>query len=448
MKIVIYSTNTNFYKKDDFITEQLPRCIQNINKCIKKYTSLEIILTYKEPGMFFVDNDVNLKNQYKNILYKLLKGKNAAEIAEEIIELKPNIAIQASVWTEPFDWISIQDSYIGEILSSKGIKTFYNSVETSLLCFNKKRTRDFLIKNNFYVAKSIYVHHELFRIERSHEEILNNPYQEVVLDRIKNLKYPVIIKDTFGLSSYGMDVVKTFPMAKNILFSKKNSGDRLIEEYIDGLQFGTEIYGIPGNYTIFPPFLFSTNQYGITSPKQSIKIGPFTSKKFHIEELYKILTDLAEKLKICGIAQVDLIFKDGKWFIIEINPRISGMSETVAVSADKTLYELLLDVALQKNKKEQNLKYVCSIKFPIVSKEVQKKLFNFKNVFYVRQIQNKNARQHREEGFCEVIFGKEKNPKELKNDLENLNKNFSDIMEKKFYAKAIKMADFLIENKE
>ncbi len=445
MKIVIYSTNTNFYKKDDFIIKQLPSCIQNINKCIKKYTSLEIILTYKEPGMFFFDSDLQFKNQQEKISYKLLKGKTSEEMATEIANEKPDLAIQASVWTEPFDWISIQDSYIGEILKSKGIKTVCNSVETSLLCFNKKRTRDFLFSNDFNVAKSVYVHHELFRIERSQKEILNNPYQEVILNRIKNLKYPVIIKDTFGLSSYGMDVAKTFPMAKNILFSKKNSGDRLVEEYIDGLQFGTEIYGTPGNYTIFPPFLFSTNQYGITSPKQSIKVGPFTNRKFHIDELYKTLTDLAEKLELCGIAQVDLIFKDGKWFIIEINPRISGMSETVAVSADKTLYELLLDSALQKNKKEQNLKYVCSIKFPIVKEEIQQKLFDFKNVFYVRQIQNKNARQHREEGFCEVIFGKEENPKELKNDLENLKNSFLDIMEKDFYEKAIKMIDFLIK---
>ena len=52
---------------------------------------------------------------------------------------------------------------------------------------------------------------------------------------------------------------------------------------------------------------------------------------------------------------------------------------------------------------------------------------------------NKKARQHREEGFCEVIFGARDSLEELKNDLENLKKNFPELIEPEFYKKALEM---------
>ena len=444
MRIVIYNSNTNEFERKSFFIEQLPRSADFYKNCLQKYTSSEIILAYQLPATFLVDfSDEEIFENSKNIKYHYLKGKNAEEIAEEIISLQPDIAIQATFWTEPFDWIPIQDCRIGEILGQHGIKTVCHPVETALICFDKRRTRDFLFENDFHAAKSVYIHHELFRSERSHAEIKTNPYQEAVLDRVKKLKFPLIIKDTFGLSSYGMDVVQTFGMAKNILMSKKNSGDRLVEEFLCGTQFGTEIHGTPGNYTVFPPFMFSTNQYGITSPKQSVKIGPVMNEKYDLPEFYRMMNHLAEKLKINGIAQVDLVFHEKKWYVLEVNPRLSGLTAAVSLSCGKTVPEMLLDSAFRQNEKNPSLKYVIDMKFPVLSSEMQKKLYDFESVFFVRQMFNKKARQHREEGFCEVIFGARNSLSELENDLEKLNQNFPEIIEPEFYKKALEMLSLI-----
>lgn len=445
MRIVIFSTNTNQFNKEEFCIEQtLSSIIYNTN-CIKKYTYSEIILAYQFPGTFLIDlNRLNSENsENNNIKRHELKGKTSSEIAGEILKLKPDIAIQATFWTEPFDWIPLQDCRIGEILSAHGIKTICHPVETALICFNKRRSRDFLNGNSFAAAKSVYIHHELFRIERSHPEILNNPYQEIIFEKIRKLKFPVIIKDTFGLSSYGMDVVSTFPMAKNILMSKKNSGDRLVEEFLDGPQFGTEIHGTPGNYTIFPPFMFSTNQYGITSPKQSVKIGPVLNEKYNLQEFFSTMNRLAEKLNLCGTAQVDLVFHNKKWHVLEVNPRLSGLTPAISCSCGKSFEELLLDVAFLQNEKNPKMKYVLDLKFPVLGSEMLKKLSEFKSVLFVRQMLNKKARQHREEGFCEVIFGGRASLQELENDLQNLKENFQEIIEPAFFEKARKMLDEL-----
>ncbi len=447
MRIVIYNTNTNEFDRKNFHIEQLPECADFYKNCLKKYTSSEIILAYQLPSTFLLDfSGEEIFEKQKNIKYHPLKGKNSHEIAQEIISLKPDIAVQATFWAKPFDWIPLQDCHIGEILKSGGIKTVSHPAETAMICFDKRRTRDFLLENNFNAAKSVYIHHELFRTERSHAEIVNNPYQEIILDSVQKLNFPVIIKDTFGLSSYGMDVVQTFGTAKNILMSKKNSGDRLVEEFLAGPQFGTEIHGAPGNYTIFPPFMFSTNQYGITSPKQSVKIGPVLNEKYNLPEFYKTMERLAEKLEINGTAQVDLVFHEKKWFVLDVNPRLSGLTATIAASCGKQIPEMLLDAAFCMNEKNPPLKYVIDLKFPVLSSEMQKKLYDYESVLFVRQMFNKKARQHREEGFCEVIFGARDSLEELKNDLENLKKNFPELIEPEFYKKALEMLKQLVSS--
>ena len=74
---------------------------------------------------------------------------------------------------------------------------------------------------------------------------------------------------------------------------------------------------------MLPPYEFSVNQYGITSPKQSVKYGPCELP----EVLRDMMLKLAEGLGLCGAAQVDLILDDeGAWHIIEVNPRLSGMT--------------------------------------------------------------------------------------------------------------------------
>ena len=103
-----------------------------------------------------------------------------------------------------------------------------------------------------------------------------------------------------------MTVAHTYGEVAGYLNSKRNNSNRLLEEFIRGRQFGLEIYGVPGAYTVLPPFEFSVNQYGITSPKQSAKYGPCQLP----DDLREMMLRLAEGLRLCGAAQVDLILDD------------------------------------------------------------------------------------------------------------------------------------------
>jgi hypothetical protein len=283
-----------------------------------------------------------------------------------------------------------------------------------------------------------------------------------------------------------MQLVNTLGEARAYLNSRKNNSDRIVEEYICGQQFGCEIYrAADGKCVILPPFKFSVNQYGITSPKQSVKFGPLFSDEdcalYKLDDLYKMLSLLAEKLELCGPAQVDLVFDDEKWYVIEVNPRLSGMTtsywcackEIFGSSPNMTLsyqnstssqedmtssinfYDFILTmlsiipmpsntvISVPSNTvisvpDTEIYNYTLNIKFPILPEEKLQQLYHIPGVSFLSQTEDKAARQERESGYCEaIITGKTK--KDLLKNLTTIESTIPEIIEKQFFDTARKM---------
>ena len=317
---------------------------------------------------------------------------------------------------------------VAKILEESGVKTFCNSVTTCATCFDKNFTNqklNELISNkkigNLKIPKSVYVHHELFWTERNKNEIKENVYKELIFLQIKNLNFPVIIKDTCGVSSYGMEVAITYNQVISFLNSKRNNSDRIIQEYIDGIHFGTEIFSYKNSqeedkHFVMSPFIFSTNKYGITSPKQSVKLGPINNSIFKIDELKNSLLQLANEFNFCGITQVDLIFKNDFWYLLEINPRLSGMSKLYSVLSEKSLMEIFINLIEENFIQEKFFKnnFAINFKIPLLQKNQFDELSKNPNVKYLNQMENLIAKQEREKGFCQVVLSSKKSFEELK----------------------------------
>lgn len=453
MKFVFFCTNSNFFTPDEINVSYIPECKTEWLKFSQKFNEHTFFIVMQKPGLFLLDkNDLNSEKSVieisKNLkIIFLPEDAQTENFVKEIQKLNPDMASSITYWISPFDWLSIKDSLIAEKLMQQGIKTFSHPAKTSQICFDKRETRDFLTQNSFPCAEGFYVHHEMFFAERRFLSIKENVYKEYVFEKLKNMNFPVVIKDTLGLSSFGMDVCKTFQEAKHVLLSKKNNGDRVIEEFISGLSFGLEIYGHNGNYLFSPLFINSLNQFGLTSPKQNVKLGPVTNEKFHIKSLHEMLYSLSKKLNFSGIAQIDLVFSGGKWYIIEINSRLSGMTQTVASSLGISLYELVFyaTVGFDSYSKKlsfliENSSFTFNMKFPLLQKEKLEKLYDYEFVDFVNQIENTKAKQLREAGYAEVIFGREKSLKKLLEKLETIKNDFKTEIEQRFYENAILLA--------
>ena len=452
MKVLFYASSSNEYDSQNIERLRSPQMAQEWIELASLHPEHNFFIVTQLPSPFLVDTNSDCigieQNLCPNLCQKILAQTSPEEFAKQILAFEPDFCIAASFWITPFDWLPVNDAMIAEKLEEEGIKTFCHPAESAFISFDKVRTHLFLEQNGFFVPKAVYINHLEYWCERPHKEIKCNVYKNYSLAKISKMNFPVIIKDTVGLSSYSMEVAVSYKQALAYLNSGRSSTDRIVEEFMQGIQFGTEIYGFPGNYIVMPPFMFSVNKYGITSPKQCIKLGPITSPSFRLNELNQMLLTLAEKMNLRGVAQVDLVFTKDGWRIIEINPRLSGMSETYAISLRTSLPNLLYQIASAEFSKKtftletKNLLPTLNLKLPILTKEQFNRISSIPFVKCARQIFNKIAEQEREKGYCEIIFSSEESSAsfaDLEAKLDYLYKEFPESTEADFLETAKSM---------
>ena len=454
MRILFYSSCSNHFDPNIVHIKTMPSWADEWSAVAKAFPQHQFVIATMLPAMFLLDYDKEAVAKPDGVECKLLSGGGAQKIADEILALKPDVAVAASFWLTPYDWLGLQDAMVGDILRGRGVRVVCHSARTQALCFDKKATSDFLKRNGFKCADSVYVDYDLFWAQRKKPEVRDNVYREYVLRQIERLHFPVIIKDTTGLSSYGMEVLPTMGAVRGYLDSKKFNSNRLVEEFLDGPQFGTEMHCSQAQdggglcVDVFPPLLYSVNQYGICSPKQSVKLGPLTLSRYKCQELRGELERLARLLQLEGSAQVDLVFHNDEWHIIEINPRLSGSSAAIALIKGKTLPRILTDFALaaagdsvpqKEDLWRANPPLYLNIKFPNLNAEQMRALYELHFVHYLCQTDNDAAKQRREMGFCEILIGGSDKPQDLSAQLDQIKEKFPQIIEPGFFETAKKM---------
>ncbi len=496
MRIVVYSTNSNRFEAADYEITSFPSRAHEWEAVASVYPEHRFVLATQLPGTFLLDlSGGGLGEKAPSVEYAVLRGKAPAALADEIALLHPDLAIAYSFWEPPFDWMALQDSMIGERLRERGIRTLCNLSRSQLLCFDKAEASRFFAARGFACARCVHVKRELYWCERGNSAIESNVYKEYIFRELETLRYPVIVKPAYGLSSYSMLRAVSPRQVIACLNSGKTKTDSLVEEYIDGIQAGAEIYGRKGAYTVLPPFLFSTDKWGITSPKQGIKLGPVTGLpadgaglsgrslsagagttagavpgggerdggdgdgsagvglRRSLGALEQTLTRLATELELDGVAQVDLVFSGGKWYIIEVNPRLSGLSDTNAIAFGKSPIERLLEAALGQpscGRQETPLcslpprpRPVCNFKIPIMPQEDLRKIASLPYIRAVRQLENKAARQKREVGYSEIIIEGEGGFASIVRHLEELESLFPGSVDPTFRSKLTGMTGLL-----
>ena len=293
----------------------------------KRLPDVSISVWFTPPGEFAVDMGNIQTNEtvsaYKpvrspeRVAYRFLDGtESVEEIAGKIAETHPDVAVAFSIPIMPYDWSALRDAMVGEELRRRGIKTISHSTGFALDSFQKEKCTDFLRKNGFNVA-----------------------------GEIRKLRFPVVIKPTVFSGAVGFTVSHNFDDAVKVLDEWKLDSDILVEEQIDGEIFGIEIYGAEGHYHVTEPVIFSVDGDATAEGLDIVKEGPVTDEKYHIPHLKAEMIRMSDLYGLNGFAQADLIFSQGKWYIIEINPRYTLMSDISAAIEGKDIISLYGELA-------------------------------------------------------------------------------------------------------
>ena len=372
MRIVLYTTNSEFPDITTYNIEYPDRG-KIWDDIATKYKEHEIIVVTKVPSSYiFLDSDKGkFINLPKKVKFEVLPPKASnEEFAEKIYDLKPDVVIDISLHSFNNDWGTLGNSIVGDILRKKGIKIASNSINSALIFFDKWLTHVSLKEKGFNVPNAIYINYNLLNTDKESPELTAvNQYKEYIFYKLKSLKFPIIIKNVAGTSSFGVYLAKTFEDACNYLNSNTSKSDFIAEEFIKGKEYGIEIRGVNGNYEVTMPYLLSSENDGVTHPLSNIKLGPVTNeKKYDLTSLKKEMLRLAKEYKICVNAQVDLIYDGQDFYIIEVNLRYSGLTPIICFAKNICQFEMYIDYAIKfagNNTESENQKEKYSIHFKL-----------------------------------------------------------------------------------
>ena len=429
-QIVFYSSGRNelpppgidgiqFFPERASMWDELAKCLPDIS----------ISVWFTPPGEFAVDmGNINTNENvsaYKpvrspdRVVYRFLDGtESVEEIAGKIVDTHPDMAIAFSIPIMPYDWSALRDAMVGEELRRRGIKTISHSIGFALDSFQKEKCTSFLRRNGFNVAGSVMVQNSLFHAHVTDPTIPQNVYREYIFHEIRNLRFPVVIKPTVFSGSIGFTVSQDFDDAVKVLDEWKLDSDVLVEEHIDGEIFGIEIYGAEGHYHVTEPVVFSVDGDAAADGLDIVKEGPVTDEKYNIQHLKAEMIRMADLYGLNGFAQADLIFSKGKWYIIEINPRFTLMSDISAAIEGKDIISLYGELATGQidDAKENHSRFAIDFKTGILDgEEIRRLCEKYRCIVSVMRVQTAVSSVGPAE-YCEFVMAGEEQ-KKLRSDM-------------------------------
>ena len=177
-----------------------------------------------------------------------------------------------------------------------GTTPIVSSYELCEICLDKYRMYQLLQDKKIRTAKCYIDKKEFFRAKKAGE-----------------ISYPVFVKPQKGSASININKVTTDAEIET-LFCVYD--DLMIQEYMDGQEYGADVYLdlISGKCTSI--FL-----------KEKIKMrAGETDKAVSVKdpELFEQIRSFAESCGFRGMIDIDLFRVDGKWHFSEVNPRFGG----------------------------------------------------------------------------------------------------------------------------
>ena len=234
------------------------------------------------PALYFADKQYIVpritEDGYIEILLDICKKENIKAITTFI---DPEIAL-LSKNREKFEEL--------------GILVLAPKQDTAKLCFDKYKMYQYCIEQGINTVKTYSTYDEFYK-----------DYQD------KLIQLPVFVKPRTGSGSVGARKVNNLVELEEAC---KEDPLLIIQEYMDGIDLYADVY--VDSITNEAVRIF-------TKRKIETKIGGANkTTSFKDEKLFEFVQELVKKFNFVGPNDMDFFFKDGKYYLSEVNPRFGG----------------------------------------------------------------------------------------------------------------------------
>lgn len=177
-----------------------------------------------------------------------------------------------------------------------GVEVLAPYKETAVLCFDKYRMYEYLKKNNIPTVETWDNFDSFYKSFESGE-----------------FTFPVFVKPRTGSGSVGARKITNIESLKEALLIDSSL---IIQEYMDCEDFDADVYIDTISHKAVAAF---------SKRKLESRIGGASKTiSFKDEKLFDFISRIVEMFKFNGPVDMDFFYKDGKYYLSEINPRFGG----------------------------------------------------------------------------------------------------------------------------
>jgi carbamoylphosphate synthase large subunit len=237
---------------------------------------------------------------------------------------------------------AIRDAIVAEQLAVHGVASVMHSVETTECLSNKWQTKLALREHGLLTPEGVLVDGDLVN-----GRCLPVPAYPAALTRhVRRIGFPLLSKPLWDCLANGIHFIGDEADWQAYLASPYE-GNTVLERCVEGELCSVEIIGADGHYVLqpliwkgrtggAPTFVFSQLRYAAPRP----------SADRAFEEVSQRLVQLCRQLDVRGAVEVEMIYSGGKYWIIEINPRVSGSTGLSIAASGRNTYLCLLDMLI------------------------------------------------------------------------------------------------------
>ncbi|WP_171165237.1 ATP-grasp domain-containing protein [Streptomyces sp. I05A-00742] len=235
---------------------------------------------------------------------------------------------------------SVRDAAVGETLRSIGIPMVMHGQEITARFSDKWETRR--IVRDFGLETPGGELLEAGRLKGNTWSGL--AYRHFIEQKAARLGYPLLAKPLWGCSAEGILFIEDAAAMRRFLDEPPEAGV-VLEKCLSGELCSVEIIGHDGNYILQPLVWKGATGGAPTLMSERVRICARRQQaETDFLPVARQLRKLSTEAEVCGAIEVEMIYVDGSYQVIEINPRTSGTTVISTAASGCNTFQCLQDI--------------------------------------------------------------------------------------------------------
>ncbi|MEU9991464.1 ATP-grasp domain-containing protein [Streptomyces sp. NPDC048045] len=288
-------------------------------------------------GLFFTHGDA-FDADFPGERIRIAPDITARDLADRVTAWGADAVVSISLPCEN----AVRDAAVKQVLDRAGIPTIMTPLAATLLLTDKWETKQLLLRHGLDVPVGFRADSDLL----AGRGLPVPGYPDALRLQADSTGYPLLSKPIWDSTSMGIRALAG-PADLDSYLADPPPVSAVIEQAVTGDLCSVDIVGAPGTYRVGP--LVWTGRAGAKPVFTFADLrwcGPRPREDAEFRSVAERLTAVCTALEVTGSVNVDMIYTDGSYKILEFNPRIGGATTLTCAASRTNTFRTLARMAL------------------------------------------------------------------------------------------------------